>query len=86
MQEEIHSIHSNNTWSLVTLPPGKKAISSKWVYKIKPGSHGNPPRFKARLVARGFEQRDGIDFVKTFAPVVRWETIRILLAIAIHLN
>ena len=86
MQAEMDSITNNATWSLVELPPTKKAISSRWVYKLKPGSHGGPPRYKARLVARGFEQKDGIDFFDTFAPVVRWETIRILLAIATHQN
>ena len=86
MQVEMDSIRSNRTWSLVQLPPGKKAISSKWVYKVKPGTPGNPPRYKARLVARGFQQKDGVDFLETFAPVVRWETIRILIAIAVHLN
>lgn len=86
MKTELDSIHSNNTWTLVPLPPDKRAISSKWVYKIKPSINGNPARYKARLVARGFEQQDGIDFIDTFAPVVRWETIRILVAIAIHLN
>jgi hypothetical protein len=86
MQTEIDSIYSNNTWTLVPLPTDKRAISSRWVYKIKPGANGNPTRYKARLVARGFEQQDGIDFLDTFAPVVRWETIRILIAIAVHLN
>lgn len=86
MQAEIDSIHSNNTWTLVELPPHKKAISSKWVYKVKTSTNGAPPRYKARLVARGFEQKDGTDFLDTFAPVVRWETIRTLIAIAIHLN
>ena len=86
MQEEIDSIHSNNTWTLVDLPPNKKAISSRWVYKVKTSRNGSLPRYKARLVARGFEQKDGIDFLDTFAPLVRWETIRILVAIAIHLN
>jgi hypothetical protein len=86
MQAEIDSIHSNRTWSLVPLPPDKKAISSKWVYKLKPGTPATPTRYKARLVARGFEQQEGVDFLETFAPVVRWETIRILIAIAVHLN
>ena len=86
MEAEIASINNNSTWTLVELPPGKKAISSRWIYKLKPGSKGSSPRYKARLVARGFEQKDGIDFFDTFAPVVRWETIRILLAIATHLN
>jgi len=86
MEAEIDSIHKNQTWSLVPLPPNTKAISSKWVYKLKPGTRGNPARYKARLVARGFEQRDGVDYLETFAPVVRWETIRILVALAVHLG
>ena len=86
MQAEIDSIHHNQTWSLVPFPPDKKAILSKWVYKLKPGTTGNPTCYKARLAARGFEQQDGVDFLETFAPVVRWETIRVLIAIAVHLN
>ena len=86
MQAEMDSIHNNQTWSLVPLPPDKTAISSKWVYKIKPATPGHPARYKARLVARGFQQQDGVDFLETFSPVVRWETIRVLIAIAVHLN
>lgn len=86
MQEEMDSIHTNATWTLVELPADKNAISCRWVYKVKPGSHGQPSRYKARLVARGFEQKEGVDCLETFAPVVRWETIRILIAIAVHLN
>ena len=71
---------------MVPLPPDKKAITSRWVFKIKPGINNNHNRFKARLVARGFEQTDGVDFLETFAPVVRWETIRIFIAITVHLN
>jgi transposase InsO family protein len=86
MQEEMDSIYNNHTWSLVPLPPDKRAITSRWVFKVKPGNGVNQTRFKARLVARGFEQTYGVDFLETFAPVVRWETIRILIAIATHLN
>ena len=86
MQAEIDSIQENHTWTLVELPQHKQAISSKWVYKVKTSTNGHPPRHKARLVARGFEQQDGTDFLDTFAPVVRWETIRTLIAIAVHLN
>ena len=86
MQEEMHSILSNNTWTLVTLPHHKRAISSRWVFKIRTCNNENPPRYKSRLVACGFEQKDGSDFLDTFAPVVRWETIRILIAIATHLG
>lgn len=86
MQADIASIHSNQTWTLVPLPLNKKAITSRWVYKIKPGLNGGTTRYKARLVARGFEQKFGINFMDTFAHVVQWETIRILIAIAVHLN
>ena len=86
MQVEMDSIRSNNTWTLVQLPPHKKAISSKWFFKVKTNNNGNPPRYKTRLVARGFEQKDDVDFFDIFAPVVRWETIRILIALATHLN
>ena len=86
MQAEIASIHNNKTWTLVPLPFNKRAITSRWVYKIKPGINGTADRYKARLVARGFEQKFGIDYSDTFAPVVRWETIRILIALAVHLN
>ena len=55
MEEEIESIHKNHTWSVVSLPPNTKAISSKWVYRLKPGTRDNPARYKARFVAKGFE-------------------------------
>ena len=86
MHEEIASIYQNQTWTLVPLPPHKKAITSHWVFKVKPGLRSDETRYKARLVARGFEQIDGVDFVETFAPVVRWKTIRTLIAIVVHLN
>jgi hypothetical protein len=78
MDDEMQSIHKNKTWALVPLPPGKCTITAKWVYKTKPSLHGAAPRLKARLVARGFERRFGIDFEETFAPVVKWSTIRAL--------
>jgi hypothetical protein len=80
MDDELNSIQKNNTFDLVSLPPGKKAITAKWVFKKKLGINGGPSRCKARLVARGFEQRYGIDFEETFAPVVKWSTIRALAA------
>jgi hypothetical protein len=68
---------SSNRYKKIThLPYGKKAITAKWVFKRKLGINGGPPRCKARLVARGFEQRYGIDFEETFALVVKWSTIR----------
>ena len=58
MNEEIHSLSVNETWSLATLPKGCKPIASKWIYKLKEGiTKDHPPRYKARLVAKGFAQR-----------------------------
>jgi hypothetical protein len=82
MDDEMDSIHWNGTWVLTTLLPGKAAISTKWVFKQKQGADGSILKCKARLVARGFEQRQGLDYEETFAPVVKWGTLRTILALA----
>lgn len=61
-------------------------IDSKWVFKILQGSDGTVRRFKARLCARGFQQKFGVDYTETFAPVARYDSLRILLAMATHLD
>lgn len=86
MGEEIQSHATNQTWSLVELPKGKKPIKSKWVFKIKESSVSNDVRFKARLVAKGYSQRPGIDYEETFAPVVRHASLRILFALTVKFN
>ncbi|CAH9142301.1 unnamed protein product [Cuscuta epithymum] len=86
MQREIHALEENGTWTLVQLPPGKKAVDSKWVYKIKYKPNGDVERYKARLVAKGFTQVEGIDFHETFAPVAKLITVRCLLAVAAKRN
>ena len=62
MQEEMSSIQENNTWSLVNLPDGQRAIGLKWVFKVKKDSNGAVLKHKARLVAKGYVQQQGIDF------------------------
>ena len=86
MDVEMKSIEKNRTWQLVDLPKGKDAIGLKWVYKTKYNEDGSVQKYKARLVAKGYSQQPGVDFNETFAPVVRMETIRTVLALAAQLE
>ena len=82
MEEELDSIEKNEIWEMVTPSPGCKRIGLKWVYKIKRKSHGDIVRYKARLMAKGYVQKFGIDYEEVIAPVARMDTIRVLLALA----
>ena len=79
---EFESLKKNETWELVPLPSGRKAISSKWVFKVKETVEGLVERYKARLVAKGFLQKYVVDFEETFAPVAKFTSIRIILSLA----
>ncbi|GKC23056.1 copia protein [Tanacetum coccineum] len=78
MQEELNQFKINDVWSLVPPPDNQTIISAKWVFKNKLDENGVVSRNKARLVAQGYNQQEGIDFDETYTPVARLESIRIL--------
>ena len=86
MQEELGQFERNKVWTLVHRPINYLIIGTKWVFKNKMDELGNVVRNKARLVAQGYNQEEGIDFDETFAPVARLEAIRMLLACACHMD
>ena len=81
IQDEFAFIMENNTWVIEPLPPGRKAIKCKWVMDFKPGHKGVDSRYKARLVACGYDQLYGIDYLATYSPVVKHHSIRLVLGI-----
>ena len=81
MQKELECLDENGTWEVVE-NINVKEVGSRWVFKIKRLADGSVDKYKARLVAKGFSQRPGMDYDETFAPVVRFDSLRLLLAIA----
>lgn len=82
MNAELDALERNETWDITNLPPGKRSIGCKWLYKTKYKSDGSIDRFKARLVILGCKQIQGVDYAETFAPVAKMSTVRTLLAVA----
>ncbi|KAL0439756.1 UNVERIFIED_CONTAM: hypothetical protein Slati_2458600 [Sesamum latifolium] len=82
MKFKIDSMGSNQVWTLVDPPKGARPLGCKWVYKRKLGADGEVTAFKARLMAKGYTQRLGVDFEETYSPMAMAKSIRILLAIA----
>ena len=86
MKEEMNSMESNRVWDLVELPDGIKAIGCKWVFKTKKYSLGNIERHKARLIAKGFNQMEGIYYTETFSLVSKKDSLRIIMALVSHFD
>ena len=82
MAEEYSSLMKNHTWDLVPLPKGRKLVRCKWVYRTKYATDGYVDKYKARPVAKGFSQVEGIDYSETFAPVAKMNSIRLVLSLA----
>jgi hypothetical protein len=81
MIEEYQSIIKNEVWEIVPRPKSKYVVSTKWLFKIKHVSNGSIENYKARLVARGFSQKEGIDYEETFAPIARYTSIITIIAL-----
>ena len=84
IQKEMDSIHSNDVWDLVELPKSRKPVGCKWVFKKKTKPDGSIERYKARLVAQGLSQKQGLDYDETFSPVIRVKSFRTMVAIAVQ--
>ena len=82
MKSEMGSMYENKVWTLVDLPDDRQAIENKWIFKNKTDAHGNVTVYKARLIAKGFRQVQGVDYNETFSPVAMLKSVRIMLAIA----
>ena len=82
MAAEIAALEANNTWTLTSLPPNKKTIGCKWVYKVKYKSDGSVERYKSWLVAKVFTQKERIDYTETFCPIAKMVSIKCLLVVA----
>jgi hypothetical protein len=86
MIEEYESILKNDVWEVVPRPQGKSVVTSKWIYKIKHAANDSVEKFKARFVAHGFSQKEGIDYDEIFAPVARYTSIRVIISLASVFN
>ena len=77
------ALKENNAYTVTNLPKGKTTIGGKWVYSVKVGSN-NEQRYKARLVAQGFSQKEGLDYYETFSPTAKITSVRMLLQLAVQ--
>ena len=84
MKDEMKSMQDNDIWNLVEFPESVKPIGCKWIFKTKRDSKGNVERYKARLVTKGFTQKEGIDYKETFSPVSSKDSFKTIMALVAH--
>ena len=84
MDQELDVLYTQNTWDVVPKPKGRKIVESRWVFKLKRDTLGKICQYKARLVAQGFFQQLGLDFDEVFSPIVKYDSLRLLLALIVH--
>ena len=82
MVEEYSSIMTNDVWEVVPRPQARSVVGSRWIYKIKHAADDNIEKFKARFVAKGYAEKEGIDCEETFAPIARYTSIRSVISLA----
>lgn len=86
MYEEIEAQIRNHTWDIVTPNKHINLVGCKWVFTIKRNADGSVARYKAPLVAKGYNQRPGLDYTETYSPVVKPTTIRLVLSVSVSSN
>ena len=86
MVEEYGSMMKNDVYEVVPRPEGKSIVTYKWLYKIKYVADGSIEKYKARFVARGFSQIEGVDYEETFTPIARYASIRSVISIAVEMG
>ena len=82
MKSEMRSMYENKVWTLIDLPNDQRAIEIKWIFKRKTDPNSGVTIYKARIVAKGFRQVQGVDYDETFSPVAMLKSVQIMLAIA----
>ena len=86
MKEELDILQEQDVWTVVPVPQNRNIVGSRWVYKTKQDVRGSIICHKARLVAQGYSQQPGTDFDEIFSPVVRYDSLRLLIALSFHFN
>jgi hypothetical protein len=82
MMEGYQSIMKSDVWEIFLRPKGNSMVTSKWIYEIKHASNGNIEKYKVRFLARGFSQKEGVDYEETFTPITRYTFIKTIIYLA----